>query len=363
MPYQPSLLSLGLLFCLAACEVAGPEPEVRPDQSRLPELRAVTYGAGRFVAVGRRETWSTTAHSSTWKALADSTVAVWSDDGIEWHPASLPERSGWLRDVAFGNDVFVALGGIGNWIEADAYTLRSSDGATWTKAAPPLGLMCNWLEFAEGSFVASCSEGANRRNVIARSVDGINWIRATTFDDYQAPVTRAGDLFFRSSRGLSWSEDGATWHSVPPFWPNRDAEGRVLLAQIGQVVFANGEYVAAAWSAPSYGEHQGPRTDYNLRSADGRSWRLVTPAREQIFEHQASGNGVFVGIATNGLHTSSDMVDWTRTHAFDATVYPYEEYYFDVHFDAGKFVAVGQRGILTSTDGSNWSTSSIPFQR
>ena len=75
-------------------------------------LWALTYGAGRFVAVGR----SSSVHASS--------------DGVNWSLAgSIPDGSPSCNDIAFGGGRFVVagagdhLGGSGIWY--------SDDGSTW----------------------------------------------------------------------------------------------------------------------------------------------------------------------------------------------------------------------------------------
>jgi hypothetical protein len=354
-----SVLALGI----ASCAELPTGPKVGPDISMPPGLWAIAYGGERMVAVGKRETWSTTdSPSSTWKALADTAVVVWSgDSGATWNPVDLPVRRGWLRDVAFGNTVFVALGGVGDWLVADGYVLRSEDGASWSVHAAPLDLKCNWITYFTDQFFASCSEGAgaDTRNVIARSEDGVAWQRVAALAGFDAPVTSGGDVLVRWLYGdLHWSEDGATWHPHPRLFPEVE-DGRPVQATIRNVRHIDEGFIGSAVTvqvvAPCC---TGTPTAYTLQSADGRTWTAERTESAVGFQAHARGNGVFVGVGADGLYRTEGLDAWTRTHPFAG---PRGEVYFDVAFMGGRFVAVGTGAILTSVDGMNWSLTPVPL--
>ena len=356
---------LAALLALPGCDLTTTEPvPSRPDLTLPPELYGIAYGDGRFVAVGKRETHSRTALSSTWKALADTTVAVWSDDGVTWQPVTVPEKRGWLRDVAYGNGVFIATGGIGDWIEAEPYALRSTDGITCTKTAAPLGLKCNWIAFTNGVFVASCSEGRSTatRNVIARSTDGVSWQRAAEFGRFDTAITGEGGFFYRLDAELAWSTDGSGWQSVPRFWPAIDSIGRPVYGSVTAIAFTGTEYVGSGYSYSSFGEGRGPITTWWLRSNDGREWTAQPVAQERLVIDQAFGSNEHVAIALDGLYVENTLTSWTRAHAFDsALTSPKSDLYWDVVFAENRFVAVGLAGVLTSADGRSWVKSAIPL--
>ncbi len=92
-------------------------------------LEAVaTDGAGNFVTVGSKKT----------DLGIYSGYLVWkSNDGKQWDSANAPTSNGILHDVAYGNGVFLAVGGSeGNaWISSDLganWTAGQDSGATFT---------------------------------------------------------------------------------------------------------------------------------------------------------------------------------------------------------------------------------------
>src|SRR5439155_12690297 len=90
-------------------------------------LRSITYGAGRFVAVGA------------------TGAAVWSDDGSNWHAASSGTSAN-LSFVLFADNQFIAVG--------SGSTLSSPDGSSWSVLTnAPSNLSC--VTFAGGAFYAT----------------------------------------------------------------------------------------------------------------------------------------------------------------------------------------------------------------
>jgi hypothetical protein len=120
-------------------------------------LRAITFGAGRFVAVG-----------GTHLGYAFSSV-----DGISWSVTELPKLSFIPAGVVFGNGRFVAAGGEGM---VDV----STDGVNWMRATPS-GARWNAqsVSYAQGHFLVVVQDG------VLSSRDGTKWIR----DFLQSPPT------------------------------------------------------------------------------------------------------------------------------------------------------------------------------
>ena len=64
----------------------------------------------------------------------------------------------------------------------------------------------------------------------------------------------------------------------------------------------------------------------------------------------ATDGHIYVAAASNGIWTSHDMKSWTRASLpSDSGIL-----YYEVLWDGSRFIAVGE-GVITSTDGSNWS--------
>ena len=109
-------------------------------------LNGLTFGDGKFVAVGSKSYVST--------------------DGINWTQGTT-NLSDISWSVAYGNGRFVAVEGDGLY----PYSAYSTDGLNWTLSTAPIAVE-GWsgIAFGAGNFVA-ISTG----NKAATSTDGINW--------------------------------------------------------------------------------------------------------------------------------------------------------------------------------------------
>jgi len=121
-----------------------------PDEPTL--LRAVTYGAGVWVAVG---------------------VPVFtSRDGATWTPRDNPTKTQygtqWFGGVAYGNGRFVAAGGCG-------VTMWSADGgAAWTKG-PELSVGNCMDHMRSVAFGAGQFAAAGDKKIVHVTPDGVKW--------------------------------------------------------------------------------------------------------------------------------------------------------------------------------------------
>jgi len=159
-------------------------------------LNAVTYGQGKFIAVGA----SGTILSST--------------DGITWVNRTITGAQE-LRGVTYGNNLFIAVG-------AGGVTRYSTDGETWT-AGTAGGTQLNSVAYGNGLYVAV---GDNR--TIQTSGNGTTWTSQTTTPATPAgrilrSVRYVGDRFIivgdqdsgnalviHSTNGTVWTKDGAS---------------------------------------------------------------------------------------------------------------------------------------------------------
>jgi hypothetical protein len=86
--------------------------------------------------------------------------------------SSSTATDGFINGLAFGNEVFVAVGGVDD--AAQAAAAWSTDGSSWTAASNfPLGgtdQIVKWVTFGNGYFVAGDSAGK-----IAYSTNGVSW--------------------------------------------------------------------------------------------------------------------------------------------------------------------------------------------
>jgi hypothetical protein len=236
-------------------------------------MYSVTYGGGKFIAVGYAGT------------------AVVSDDGTNWfarQTSVIGEE--YLFSVTYGNGQYVAVG--------PRSIVTSSDATNWSWIAPPTAALLSTVAFGGGLFVAAGDGGT-----ILTSSNGTNWAKRYE----QAGLFGAGLAYgngrflaaFASSGALLTSTDGLSW---------------VQSTNIGfgfrGVAFGNGVFVALNVSSTSLGAPLGV-----LVSTNGLAWEIATTA-QQLFE--PVGGGVIYDqtrfIATsypNLVHTSLDGRNWS----------------------------------------------------
>ena len=111
----------------------------------------ITYGAGRFVAVGRG-------------GLQVPTRIFMSTNGIDWQPVSPRSTTNTLRAVTFGNGKYVAVGDRGT-------ILTSADATTWTLQISGTEHLLRSVIFTGREFLAGGDS-----STLLTSGDGLSWV-------------------------------------------------------------------------------------------------------------------------------------------------------------------------------------------
>ena len=182
-------------------------------------ITSVTYGNGKFVAVGYGGKGAYSTNGSTWTAIADMAFGT------------TP-----ITSVTYGNGKFVAVGDKGK----GAY---STNGSTWT-AIDDMAFETNIITsvtYGNGKFVAVGDKGKG-----AYSTNGSTW---TAIDDMHVNsfytnklygVTYGNDRFVAVAEDAraSYSTDGITWHAINTPSINNSAAIRA-------VAFGNNKFVIA----------------------------------------------------------------------------------------------------------------------
>ena len=134
------------------------------DHQLAQRLHDVAWGNGRFVAAGSAANGGTILHSvvvahggTHFIAIGlhndpPSSKIVRSADGATWEQASDTDFDGYLEDVAYGANRFVAVGGAGQII-------HSPDGSHWTAAASSTAAQLNGVASNGTHFVAVGNNG------------------------------------------------------------------------------------------------------------------------------------------------------------------------------------------------------------
>ena len=252
---------------------------------------------------------------------------VWTYNGIGAAPT--------LRDVAYGANLFVAVGATGA-------IYSSPDGITWTSRTPPSAPNYTDIAYANGRFVAVGSTTGAGPFPVAYSDDGITWsLPVTPFSVSRSGIAYGNGLWVAvASNGVSISSDnGVNWTTTTPI-PE--------LVSIFGISFGNGIFCAVGLSG-------------NIAtSANGTTWSTVSVPASGLILDIVFGNQIFVALDGNGqVFTSTDTLTWTQQRSSDGDIWR------TITFGNGRFVAFadtsGGDNVIYSISGTEWiRLSDIP---
>jgi hypothetical protein len=136
-------------------------------------FESVTYGDGKFVAVGHPAYFGTTGGEAG--EVWGTKCIAYSSDAINWNYVSVPSLlSENLRDIAYGNGRFVAGGvenGVGNRADSSYFIITSTDAINWSGVeAESTFTGMNRITFGD-MFVAIAEDYKS----IYYSTDGLEW--------------------------------------------------------------------------------------------------------------------------------------------------------------------------------------------
>jgi len=268
-----------------------------PSTALVGKYYGVTYGGGKFVAVGDEGKYATSSDGNNWTTgrtsfpggawssvvygdgkfvvVADdgSTRVMTSTDGINWESRTATSQTGWYS-VTYGNGIFVAVAEVGV-----TRVITSPDGITWTGRSTPAGNSDpSWIDVAygNGTFVAVAYLGSGNR--VMTSTNGINWTSRTP------------------------AENAAWW----------------------SVTYGNGKFVAVGEDGKI------------MTSSDGTTWASQTSGNDKDWLGIEFGNNLFVAVGMLGsVMTSPDGITWNLRDAVNDTAFQ------AVAYGDGKFVSVG----------------------
>jgi hypothetical protein len=144
-----------------------------------------------------------------------------SADGVTWQKIGTPLGQ-WVGGVAFGNNVYVAVGGYGEaWY--------SSDAVTWTKASGRECSAARSVAFGAGKFTLRSDTSADLcsptspldSNQWWTTTDGKVWKMTAGENGHTADVVYCGDVFkdrknctLPAGKGTSSAQGGAVWVAI-----------------------------------------------------------------------------------------------------------------------------------------------------
>lgn len=329
-------------------------------------MLGVTYGGGKFVAVGPGGNVAISGNGTNWisanaatpvqlnavaygnntyVAVGDGKTVMTSPDAITWTPRSLNGDivAQNVEGVAFGNGTFVAVN-----IINEVYT--STDGISWSKiASPPTTSYWLNLKYVGGRFVLVGASGSN--GTISTSTDGVNWsttkvltssggildiaygnskwvgvntARAITFT-----ATDASDAVATSVSGLGdtvgfingvfvsdncyYSSNGTTW--TRRSYPDSDINDMIT---VGNLLVAVGERIISTPDGQSWTIHSKvlPQADVNnVSSRVVNNNSLTGDYNDEMQYYNYQGQIRYARVGLNGVIEEKTTTNGTYTNA------------------------------------------------
>ena len=232
-----------------------------------------------------------------WLGVGNWGYRSWSSDGVTWQTeqnrATPSDHSpDLLRDVAWGNGYFVAVGG-----DQNSMVMRSADGASWEEDLHPAGAG-QWMgavAYGAGRWVAVGGVG----RVMISDDDGATWIdndatlpsagRGVAYAEGHYVAVGDGGLVAVSSDGVSWDD-----HTRP------DSVG------LGGVAFGHGTWVVlgSSWNGSGF--------DTNcFASTDTTTWSPC-PFSSARYDGIVYTDGRLIVAVQDGYEASDDGQTWTH---------------------------------------------------
>lgn len=263
--------------------------------------------------------------NGTYVAVAPRGAIAYSSNSVDW-AATRTRGEAALGGVAFGNGVFVAVGG------PNIFT--SVNGRNWSLQLARFDVVLQTVFFANGRFFAAGGDS------MLTSINGRDW---TSVNTSFANNRNFRDIAFGNGTYLAVG-DGRLFAGA---WSSTDATNWSRVAQtppeeLEAIAFGAGQFVAVGDDGIIY------------TTPDGGIWTERDSTYSTRLLGVAYGAGRFVAVGSRGrIVSSANGSSWTRETS--GTPDRLES----VRFLNGLFVAVGENGtILTSPNGSTWTKRS-----
>ncbi|WP_193726676.1 S-layer homology domain-containing protein [Paenibacillus guangzhouensis] len=375
-------LVLGLIFPLVSMlvmpETAQAATSVvvkEQNEAATGVLTSVAFGNGRFVAVGRNRSIST------------------SDDGVKWTVVPRDVSAPTFKTVVFANGKFAGIDG------TTTKVYISTDGSDWS--AQEVGIVPAKIKVANDRFFiwqSSYVPGSNppvydvklyaSQNGVAWSdtkikhtgsspIPGMQDITDITYNGSKYIVSALTATFYSSSDLQNWSTNTLTdivLNQYDSMWPNMnnviylkdrfftytgatmDGKPKLFTSTDGGSWSTNSSWNNAPFSGGAALNNKyillGTGKLYVSNDAaplDFNQWTTIDLTPAVSFDSIAYGNTKYVASSSSGIFVSSDLVKWSNVSANLKSITA------DTN---GNYVAVANNGsygsIYQSTDASSW---------
>jgi hypothetical protein len=232
-----------------------------------------------------------------------------------------------LHDIAYGNDLYVAVG-------ADGIIKTSSDAVNWDSRESGVketlrDIVWNgkiFLASALGNTLITSTDGINWSNVDLSELDKPYFLNNILWDGQQFIATGS----YQAYGAVLTSPDGFSWTV------RLSTDGNVL----DSVAWNGREYMAVGYNGSVY------------ISPDSVDWVPVETDREDYIINVATDGKIFVASTFNrgNILTSADGAEWTSIELTGS------DEISDIIWDGNKFVVTSWLGqVFTSPDGKTWT--------
>ena len=257
--------------------------------------------------------------------LSSALAAPASDPLDTWHWRTPLPQGYSLNGAAVTANLRVAVGELGT-------ILLSTDGVDWIMTTAPVVTNLNAVCFTQNGIVAVGDGGT-----ILTSTTGTSWSlqESPTTNHLHSVTTGNGLIVAVGGRGtVTTSPTGSSWTlRNSQFGANVD---------LVDVSFGDGRFVTVGRAF-----HEDFIYGISAASPDGINWQ--TANGQGPFESVVFGNGVFLATTGSQFAIGRDGLQWAHYYLGTATNAS------DLAFADGQFIAASWRGVLYSSNGTNWT--------
>lgn len=333
------------------------------------EWTSVCYGNGKFVAVSVSESAAYSSDGVTWSAALmpasrgwysvcygggkfvavanSSAYAAYSEDGIAWTESQLPSVGCW-NCVCYGGGAFIA-------VQTGASCAFSQNGTNWYSRTMPEDLDWMGIGYGGGKFLAVAAESAT----MAQTTDGITWKQKT----FSANANWNTAVY--GTDGFLVLADGTRNAAVVTESGGLAQDEMKLEVEAGTLQFQSATMPSSSgWNEICYGNNAffAVTSGYSyggLSSADAMTWQIVTMRGDSVKDWKSVcyGNGKYVATRTGLTWAYS-----TDGHTWTDTTVPFgaDSAFRPIVYANGKFTSLSGSVAYNSTDGITWTYKALP---